>query len=234
MPMLAFNPHEAVCPNFTSEKYLQARECLLNDGINHEAAANQLELLWTVNNDLERQEWDRQTLAEQEADEERETSHRRLAGHLSPSYSHSPLKAQLSRILVSHLFFAMPKLTHNPHFAEQPNFSSEKYHQAREHLVNDDVNHEAAAAQLALYWTLNNDLEKEEWDCQAHQEQQEAAERARLDEEEQERQQAERKRERELALQEEKKKYCHKYAMVPQDAVVPADPIIIPSQITAC
>ncbi|KIN99894.1 hypothetical protein M404DRAFT_963992 [Pisolithus tinctorius Marx 270] len=78
MPMLAFNPHEAVCPNFTSEKYLQARECLLNDGINHEAAANQLELLWTVNNDLERQEWDRQTLAEQEADEERETSHRRV------------------------------------------------------------------------------------------------------------------------------------------------------------
>ncbi|KIO04615.1 hypothetical protein M404DRAFT_26070 [Pisolithus tinctorius Marx 270] len=72
MPMLASNPHEATCPDFTSEKYLQARECLLNDAINHEAAANQLELLWTVNNDLERQEWDRQTLAEQEANKERE------------------------------------------------------------------------------------------------------------------------------------------------------------------
>ncbi|KAI6140619.1 hypothetical protein BKA82DRAFT_3936043, partial [Pisolithus tinctorius] len=34
--------------------------------------------------------------------------------------------------------------------------------------------------------------------------------------------------------QEEKKKYCHKYAAVPQDTVVPADPIIIPSQIAAC
>ncbi|KAI6148479.1 hypothetical protein BKA82DRAFT_120364 [Pisolithus tinctorius] len=128
----------------------------------------------------------------------------------------------------------MPKLTHNPHFAEQPDVSSEKYCQARECLVNDDINHEAAAAQLALYWMLNNDLEKEEWDHQAHQEQQEATERARLDKEEQERQQAEHEREQELVLQEEKKKYCCKYTMVPQDAVVPADPIIIPSQITAC
>ncbi|KAI5998921.1 hypothetical protein F5J12DRAFT_724769 [Pisolithus orientalis] len=89
----------------------------------------------------------------------------------------------------------MPKLMHNPHFAEQPDFSSEKYHQARECLINDDVNHKAAAAQLALYWTLNNNLEKEEWDHQAHQEQQEATERARLDKEEQERQQAKCKRE---------------------------------------
>ncbi|KIN99725.1 hypothetical protein M404DRAFT_98177, partial [Pisolithus tinctorius Marx 270] len=38
----------------------------------------------------------------------------------------------------------------------------------------------------------------------------------------------------EQVLQEEKKKYCHKYAAVPQDTVVPADPIIIPSQIAAC
>ncbi|KAI6144276.1 hypothetical protein BKA82DRAFT_4358726 [Pisolithus tinctorius] len=63
----------------------------------------------------------------------------------------------------------MPKPTNNPHLAVQPD------------------HHDVAAAQLALYWTLNNDLEKEEWDCQILQEQQEAAEKARLEEEEQER-----------------------------------------------
>ncbi|KAI6144649.1 hypothetical protein BKA82DRAFT_4358426 [Pisolithus tinctorius] len=83
----------------------------------------------------------------------------------------------------------MPKLTNNPHLAVQPDFTSEKYHQAQECLVNDDVNHDAAAAQLALYWALNNDLEKEEWDHQVLQEQQEATEKERLEEEEQEMQQ---------------------------------------------
>ncbi|KAI6039374.1 hypothetical protein EDC04DRAFT_2542823, partial [Pisolithus marmoratus] len=36
------------------------------------------------------------------------------------------------------------------------------------------------------------------------------------------------------ALQEEKKKYCHKHAPVPQDAVILMDPIIILSQVAIC
>ncbi|KIO03849.1 hypothetical protein M404DRAFT_26820 [Pisolithus tinctorius Marx 270] len=117
-----------------------------------------------------------------------------LACHFSSLHSHLCLKAQLSHTLVSH-FFIMPKLTNNPHLAVQPDFTSEKYHQAQECLVNDDVNHDAAAAQLALYWALNNDLEKEEWDHQVLQEQQEATEKERLEEEEQEMQQTKCKRE---------------------------------------
>ncbi|KAI6018286.1 hypothetical protein EDC04DRAFT_2547544, partial [Pisolithus marmoratus] len=46
-----------------------------------------------------------------------------------------------------------------------------------------------------------------------------------------ERQQQDKETEHEAAIQEEKKKYHHKHAPIPQDAVIPMDPIIIPSQV---
>ncbi|KAI6000105.1 hypothetical protein EDD15DRAFT_2488305 [Pisolithus albus] len=128
----------------------------------------------------------------------------------------------------------MPALARNPHLAVPPDFSTENFRLAREQLVANGVDHEAAARQLALVWTLNNDLEKQEWDQQIQQEQQEAADRNRQEEEERERQLQEQERERELALQEEKKKYRHKHAAIPQDAVISTDPIITPSQVAVC
>ncbi|KAI6020577.1 hypothetical protein EDC04DRAFT_2736786, partial [Pisolithus marmoratus] len=113
----------------------------------------------------------------------------------------------------------------------QPDFASERFQQAREQLIANRSDHDTVAQQLALAWTLNNDLEKQEWDRQVHQERQEALEREIREDEERERQQREKEREREAALQEEKKKYRHKHTPVPQDAVIPTDPIIIPSQV---
>ncbi|KAI6017042.1 hypothetical protein EDC04DRAFT_2576986, partial [Pisolithus marmoratus] len=105
----------------------------------------------------------------------------------------------------------------NPHHAVPPDFASEDFCLAREQLIADGGDHKTAACQLTLVWCLNNNLEKQEWDCQA--------------EEEQERQQIEQERECELVLQEERKKYCLKHAPIPQDAVISTDPIIIPSQV---
>ncbi|KAI5982413.1 hypothetical protein EDD15DRAFT_2400498 [Pisolithus albus] len=119
----------------------------------------------------------------------------------------------------------------NPHLAMPPDFTSERFRQAREQIIVNGGDHVTAADQLALIWTVNNDLEKQEWDCQVQQQQQAAADRERQEAEERERLQLEREREREAALQEEKKKYRHKHAPIPQDAVISSDPIIIPSPI---
>ncbi|KAI6045476.1 hypothetical protein EDC04DRAFT_2559567 [Pisolithus marmoratus] len=110
----------------------------------------------------------------------------------------------------------MPTQARNPHQAVPPDFTSENFHLAREKLIMEGGDHETAACQLTLVWTLDNDLEKQEWDCQ---------------EEEQEREHIEQERGCELGLQEEKKRYCLKHAPIPQDAVILTDPIIIPSQV---
>ncbi|KAI5988130.1 hypothetical protein EDC04DRAFT_3128503 [Pisolithus marmoratus] len=121
----------------------------------------------------------------------------------------------------------MPTLVQNPHQAVPLDFTSESFCLAREQLITDGGDHKTAAQQLTLVWTLNNDLERQEWDRQIqHEEQQE--------EEEQERCQLEQERECELALQEEKKKYRLKHAPIPQDAIISTDPIIIPSQVAVC
>ncbi|KAI5992515.1 hypothetical protein EDD15DRAFT_2443003 [Pisolithus albus] len=125
----------------------------------------------------------------------------------------------------------MPTLARNPHLMAPPDFSSENFCLAREQLIADGGDHETAARQLALAWTLNNDIERQEWDRQMRQEQQEAADRERQEEEERQRLQLEQERKRELALQEERKKYRHKHAPIPHDVVIPTDPIIIPSQV---
>ncbi|KAI6101808.1 hypothetical protein F5141DRAFT_1065780 [Pisolithus sp. B1] len=114
-------------------------------------------------------------------------------------------------------------LTSNPHLAVLLDFTSERFHQAREQIIANGGNHTTATNQLALIWTLNNDLEKQEWDCQIQQQQLAAAECERL--------QLEKEREQEATLQEERKKYWHKHAPIPQDAVISSDPIIIPSPI---
>ncbi|KAI6142366.1 hypothetical protein BKA82DRAFT_29900 [Pisolithus tinctorius] len=121
----------------------------------------------------------------------------------------------------------MPDLAWNPHLAICLDFTSKSYHLARDHLVNETIDHNAAECQLELLWTVNNDLERQEWDQQLE-EQQAATEKEILAREEQEQLQQEQERECKLALQEDKKKYCHKHAPIPQDAMIPTEPIIIP------
>ncbi|KAI6118131.1 hypothetical protein F5141DRAFT_1211997 [Pisolithus sp. B1] len=142
--------------------------------------------------------------------------------------------------------------TSNPHLVMPPDFTSKRFHQAREQIIANSGDHDTAANQLALIWTLNNDLEKQDWDHQVWQQQLAAAECKRQEEEEWERQQqqlaatkcerqeeeewerqqVEKEREQEAVLQEERKKYQHKHAPIPQDTVISSDPIIIPSPIT--
>ncbi|KAI6001743.1 hypothetical protein EDC04DRAFT_2611961 [Pisolithus marmoratus] len=119
----------------------------------------------------------------------------------------------------------MPTLACNPHHVIPPDLTSKNFCLAREQLITDGGDHKTAACQLTLVWNLNNDLEKQEWDCQVQQERQEVADRECQEEEEQERQQIEQERECELALQEEKKK---------MQSYISMDPIIIPSQVAIC
>ncbi|KAI6094490.1 hypothetical protein EDD16DRAFT_1529106 [Pisolithus croceorrhizus] len=121
--------------------------------------------------------------------------------------------------------------TSNPHLATPLDFTSKRFCQAREQIIANGSDHDTAANQLALIWTLNNDLKKQEWDNQVCQQWLVAAEHKRQEEEEQERRQLEQDREREAALQEERKKYWHKHAPIPQDMVISSDPIIILSPI---
>ncbi|KAI6137190.1 hypothetical protein F5141DRAFT_1060069 [Pisolithus sp. B1] len=100
-------------------------------------------------------------------------------------------------------------LTSNPHLAMLLDFTSERFRQAREQIIANGGDHATATDQLALIWTLNNDLEKQEWDHQIQQQQLAAAEHKR-------------------------KKYQHKHAPIPQDTVISSDPIIIPLPITIC
>ncbi|KAI6151573.1 hypothetical protein BKA82DRAFT_3941905, partial [Pisolithus tinctorius] len=126
----------------------------------------------------------------------------------------------------------MPDLAQNPHLAIHPDFTSKSYCLARDCLVNKTIDHNTAACQLELLWTVNNDLERQEWDWQLLEEQQAAAEKERLAREEQEQLQQEQERECELALQEDKKKNCHKHTPLPQDTMIPTEPIIVPAPIT--
>ncbi|KAI6120819.1 hypothetical protein EDD16DRAFT_1893819 [Pisolithus croceorrhizus] len=112
--------------------------------------------------------------------------------------------------------------TSNPHLAMPLDFTSKRFRQAREQIIANSGDHDMAANQLALIWMLNNDLEKQDWDCQVQQQQLAAAECERQEEEEWER------------WQEERKKYWHKHVPIPQDAVISSDPIIIPSPIAVC
>ncbi|KAI6045497.1 hypothetical protein EDC04DRAFT_2888948 [Pisolithus marmoratus] len=114
-----------------------------------------------------------------------------------------------------------------------PDFTSKRFCHARVQIIINGGDHDTTAEQLALIWTLNIDLEKQEWDCWIQQQQLEAAEQERH-EEEWERLQQEKEREREAALQEERKKYQHKHTPIPQDAIISSDPITIPSPIAVC
>ncbi|KAI6041928.1 hypothetical protein EDC04DRAFT_2892430 [Pisolithus marmoratus] len=63
-------------------------------------------------------------------------------------------------------------------------FTSERLHHAREQIIANGSDHDTAADQLALIWTLNNDLEKQEWDHWIQQQQLAAAKCERHEEEE--------------------------------------------------
>ncbi|KAI6039390.1 hypothetical protein EDC04DRAFT_2895330 [Pisolithus marmoratus] len=60
MLTLVQNPHHSVPPDFTSKDFHLAREQLIANGGDHKTAAHQLMLVWHLNNDLEKQEWDHQ------------------------------------------------------------------------------------------------------------------------------------------------------------------------------
>ncbi|KAI6027163.1 hypothetical protein EDC04DRAFT_2573124 [Pisolithus marmoratus] len=70
MPTLAHNPHHVIPLDFTSKNFHLAREQLITNGGDHETAACQLMLVWNLNNDLEKQEWDHQE--RQQIEQERE------------------------------------------------------------------------------------------------------------------------------------------------------------------
>ncbi|KAI6006083.1 hypothetical protein EDD15DRAFT_2191377 [Pisolithus albus] len=71
-PMLTSNLHLATPPDFTSERFCQAREWIIADGGNHTTVANQLALSWTLNDDLEKQEWDHQIQRQQQHERQEE------------------------------------------------------------------------------------------------------------------------------------------------------------------
>ncbi|KAI6018396.1 hypothetical protein EDC04DRAFT_2607794 [Pisolithus marmoratus] len=121
--------------------------------------------------------------------------------------------------------------TWHPAPSYSSDFTSKRFCHAREQIIINRGDHDAATDQLALIWTLNNDIEKQEWDHQIQQQQLAAAKCKRHKEEEQERLQLEKEREQEAALQEERKKYQHKHMPIPQDTVILSDPIIISSPI---
>ncbi|KAG1792713.1 hypothetical protein EV424DRAFT_1453706 [Suillus variegatus] len=51
------DPNEAIRPNFASEEYNDARQQLIEDGINAEQAARSLAALWTINNNADKERW---------------------------------------------------------------------------------------------------------------------------------------------------------------------------------
>ncbi|KIK80287.1 hypothetical protein PAXRUDRAFT_101128, partial [Paxillus rubicundulus Ve08.2h10] len=122
----------------------------------------------------------------------------------------------------------------NPHNADPPDYSNERYAPARQPLVdNFNISHEEAAQQLLEIWTAQNKLNHREWDAhqeaednQARQEQehilrcQEEEERLHLQEEE-------------AARQEEKKKNRTKFLPF-NDIKVSSTIPITPSPHTLC
>ena len=65
------NPHDAVRPDFNAEAHAPEKQALLDTGLTPEQAIQTLERLWTLQNNRERQEWNRlkevAALAEAEA-----------------------------------------------------------------------------------------------------------------------------------------------------------------------
>lgn len=64
------NPHDAVRPDFNLEVHAPEKQTLLDKGLTQEQALQTLGLLWTIQNDRERVEWDRQRGAIAQAEAE--------------------------------------------------------------------------------------------------------------------------------------------------------------------
>ncbi|KAF8550623.1 hypothetical protein OG21DRAFT_1419435, partial [Imleria badia] len=113
----------------------------------------------------------------------------------------------------------------NPHNANPPDYTSDRYAPARQHFVDDyHISHAQAAQRLLDLWTTQNLLDRQDWDdlqqARATQErqaqaqaciEQAEAERLRLQEEEE-------------AKKEERKKNCTKFlpfADVPPPSMIP-------------
>ncbi len=64
------NPYEAIRPNFNLDAHAPEKQALLDKGLTPEQALQTLELLWTLQNNQEKGEWDRQraAIAQQEAE----------------------------------------------------------------------------------------------------------------------------------------------------------------------
>lgn len=76
MPTLQINPNEALCPDFASPDYEAARDTLINNTVDEEAATEILTQAWHANNTAEKLIWERQLRAELEAAAEREQQDR--------------------------------------------------------------------------------------------------------------------------------------------------------------
>jgi hypothetical protein len=72
MEHLTINPHEQHCPDFASGAFQQARQLTIDAGhaADHEAAAQSLTINWRGWNEEQRNAWDAQVLADEQAAEE--------------------------------------------------------------------------------------------------------------------------------------------------------------------
>ncbi|KAF8696488.1 hypothetical protein AX14_001564 [Amanita brunnescens Koide BX004] len=62
------NPHEAIRPNFNADCHEQERLALVENGLTAEQAIQTLEHLWNLNNDREKEAWDRRLAEAAQAD----------------------------------------------------------------------------------------------------------------------------------------------------------------------
>ena len=70
MPPIGANPHDAVLPDFASDKHADACLALTDTGLLEDQAIAMLSRLWTLNNEKEKLQWDLLTAEEARAAEE--------------------------------------------------------------------------------------------------------------------------------------------------------------------
>lgn len=70
MPPGPPNPHDAVCPDFAIEEFLEARRELTDAGLTEAQAIATLVRLWTLENNRSIARWDRQAAEDTQAAED--------------------------------------------------------------------------------------------------------------------------------------------------------------------
>ncbi|KAG6894830.1 hypothetical protein C0992_004429 [Termitomyces sp. T32_za158] len=121
----------------------------------------------------------------------------------------------------------MPDLHNDPNTAVCPDFAHENFATARNALISDTVNEEAAINILASTWRANNALDKERWERQRQERDKEQRLMERQEREDREQRAELRQAEEEAAKREERKRYRSKYAQLAQEPTPNAPPEIL-------